>query len=106
MKSVTPRISRLELNQELKCGLIGIGLQALGHLVPLVLELAGASTARLVAKATVSFVAYFNASRSSILAPEIYATEQLSVLLEAKVSRELNTKLVEELSCVYIWETL
>lgn len=97
-------VSRPELDQELKRRLIWIGLQAFGHLFPVLHERIGAAAARLIAEPSVRFRADGDTASHGVLSPEIDASEQRSVLLGAKAAGELHAQLIEELSGVDVWK--
>lgn len=90
MKIVSSGVSRLELDEKLKGGLIGIGLQASSHLVPPILELAGTMAARFGAEASVCFGSDLDSTCASIFPPLIYTTQKPLVLLWAKATWVLN----------------
>ena len=73
-QAIPPRVTRLELDQQFKCGLIRVLLKTLHHLFPMVLEGVGTSSPRLVAKPSISLRADDNAARESVLSPLIDAS--------------------------------
>ena len=66
-QAVPPRVTRLELDQQFKCGLIRVLLKTLHHLFPMVLEGVGTSSPRLVAKPSIGFRADDDAVHASSL---------------------------------------
>ena len=73
-RAVPPRVTRLELDQQFKCGLIRALLKTLHHLLPMVLKDVRTSAPRLVAQPSIRFWANDDAACASVLAPPIDAS--------------------------------
>lgn len=105
-QAVPPRVTRLKLDQQFKCGLIRVLLKTVHHLFPMVLEDVGTSSPRLVAKPPISFRADNDAARASVLAPLIDAFQKCLVLLTRKPTWELVAQLIEELHGINVGKSL
>ena len=105
-QAVSSRMTGLELDEKFKCGLIWMLFKALCHLLPMVLEDIGTSTARFVAAPTIGFWPNDDAACASVLAPAIDASEERFVLLAGKSPWKLDAQLFEELHGVDVGELL
>src|SRR5688572_5172450 len=97
MEAVSPRVSRLELNQKLMGCLIRIGFKALVDFSPVIFEHAGTATTWLVAIPSVRLRADGDTPNPSVFAPAIDAPGERSVLLRAEAAWELDAQLLKEL---------
>jgi hypothetical protein len=90
-------ISGLELDEKLKRSLIGLLFKAFRHLGPMPVEDLGASTARLVAVATIGFGPNYHASLVSPFAPLANSSNKSLVLFLCEPPWKLDTQLIKEL---------
>ena len=84
----------LEVDQELQCGLIGIGVQTLKHLCPMRLERVGARAgARFCVPVTA--LADHYAARAGIVTPESDTTDKRAQLAAVKATGVLGAQFIE-----------
>lgn len=83
-QAVSPWVPSLELDEQFECRLIRMLLEALHHLLPVILKDVLPSAPGLVAEPSIRFWPDDHAACASVLTPQIHASEECFVLLAGK----------------------